>query len=132
MNRRGEARARGAFATLLVAAGAVLLIGLAIQLLLGERTPALAPFDRIVLEAGAAVRVPAGWIVPVEARNPTDRAAARFHVVGELYEGDRRIEAAEAVIAVLPPGMRLRAALVFRSDPSNRRLALHARAPDQR
>jgi uncharacterized protein (TIGR02588 family) len=130
---RGYTAARGDFGrTALVVVLAVALLAGAVFLLFRDRLPTADPAANVILQQGGVTRTDVGWIVRVDVENTGTEPVVRLYVVGALSDGRRTLESSEAIIGVLPPGARQRAALVFRTDPTGRRLLLSTRSPAMR
>lgn len=80
----------------------------------------------ITVQADTVLKAGGLWLVRFQARNAGHETAAAVKVEGELMEGDRAVEASEAMLDYVPGESVRRGGLFFRADPRAYRLELRA------
>jgi uncharacterized protein (TIGR02588 family) len=66
------------------------------------------------------------WYLPIEVRNDGDRTVANARIEAELDVGEPNPQVAEVTVDYLAGGERVRATLIFTSDPSTGTLTARA------
>ena len=80
----------------------------------------------VTVQADSVLRSGGLWLVRFQARNGGHETAAGVKVQGELREGARPVESAEAVLDYVPGESVRRGGLYFRADPRAYHLELRA------
>jgi uncharacterized protein (TIGR02588 family) len=80
----------------------------------------------LTVRADTVLKADGLWLVRFRAENRGHETAAGVKVQGELMEGERMVEASEAVLDYVPGESVRRGGLFFRADPRAYRLELRA------
>lgn len=80
----------------------------------------------VTVQADTVLKAGGLWLVRFRARNDGHETAAAVKIEGELMEGDRAVEASEALLDYVPGESVRHGGLFFRADPRAYRLELRA------
>jgi uncharacterized protein (TIGR02588 family) len=81
----------------------------------------------ITVQADTVLQGNGVWLVQFQARNHGHLTAAQVTVEGELMDGERSVEASEAVLDYVPVESVRRGGLFFTHDPRAHRLQVRAK-----
>jgi uncharacterized protein (TIGR02588 family) len=79
----------------------------------------------VTVEHVGTEAIPTGYVVRFRAVNASSATAAALRIAGELREGERLVEAGEALLDYLPGYSERHGGMFFRQDPKRYNLVLY-------